>query len=158
VDTDFIIKFNKEFICKPLRSCPIQTHIHTRTELEYNYGPAWFIRMTFKGMQPQEYIRYTKSSNAFHKDWTKMINTIEKIDLDNNRNVSVDEITKYVQKDGMYMEQYNLQISARDRCRASRMLNWLLEYNVAPYRIKNNDKSAMNGNHPLFKFVECDNV
>jgi phosphorylcholine metabolism protein LicD len=157
VNNDLIAKFNKEFICKPSRSSPIQTHIRTRTELEYEYGPAWFIRMTFKGMQPQEYIHYTKISNRFHKDWTKMINTIKKIDLNNNRNVSVDEITKYVQEDGIDMEQYNSQISSRDRCRASRMLTWLLDYNLKPYPIKNNDKSAKNGNHPLFKFVECDN-
>jgi hypothetical protein len=108
-------------------------------------------------MQPQEFIKYMKPTNNFHKEWTKMIKTIKKMDLDGNRDVTVGEITEYVKRDGIDMEQYNLQISPRDRCRASRMLNWLLDYNAAPYRIKNKDKSAMNGNHPLFKFVECDN-
>jgi len=158
VNDVFIAKFNKEFICKPSRSSPIQTHINTRKELEYNFGPTWFIRMSFKHTGAQQYIHMTKPSHGFHKDWTKMIKTIKKMDSDGNRDVTVDEISEYVERDGIDIEQYNLQISQRDRCRASRMLNWLLDFDASPYPIENKDKSAMNGNHPLFKFAECDNV
>tara|TARA_B110000977_G_scaffold194922_1_gene272418 strand:- start:1470 stop:6215 length:4746 start_codon:yes stop_codon:yes gene_type:complete len=157
INDDFVAKFNKDLICKPLRSSPIQTHIHTRVELEYAYGPAWFIRMTFKGMVVEKYIDYVKPKNHFNIDWVKMIKTIEKIDADGDSYVTVPEINKYVIKDGIDLKQYNLQISQRDRCRASKKLSWLLEYNKKPYKIKNTNMKAMNGYHPLFDFVECDN-
>ena len=87
-----------------------------------------------------------------------MIAAIRRIDEDNNNNVSVSEITKYVINDGIDMVQYNAQISSRDRCRASKMLTWLLAFNKKPYAIENNGKSvgARNSNHPLVRFPECD--
>ena len=158
INDDFVSKFNKDLICKPSRSSPIQTHIHARLEIEYTYGPAWFIRMTLKSMTPNHFIEWVKPNARLNKDWVEMIKTINKIDADSNGDVTVAEITDYVQKDGIDTKQYNLQISPRDRCRASRMLNWFLQYNKSPYRIKNTDKSALNGNHRLFNFIECDNI
>ena len=159
INGDFIAEFNKKnLICKPSRSSPLQTHIHTRTEIEYSYGPTWFIRMSFRTTDIDHYIEYVNPKSWWNKDWVKMIQTINKIDSDGNRNVTVGEITEYVKNDGIDIEQYNLQISPRDRCRASRMLNWLLEYDESPYPIENRDKSAINANHPLIKFVECDDI
>jgi len=158
INRSFIDKFNNELICKPPRSSPIQTHIHTRIEIEYTYGPAWFIRMSFKGMVVEKYIDYVKPRAHFNRDWRGMIKTIEKIDADGDRDVTVSEINNYVIEDGIDVKQYDLQILPRDRCRASRMLTWLLEYDKKPYKIKNPDMKAMNGYHPLFDFVECDNI
>ena len=158
IDKKFIDRFNKDFICKPPRSSPIQTHIHTRTEIEYTYGPAWFIHMTFKGMVVEKYIDYVKHKDLFNRDWVEMIKTIKKIDADGDSSVTVPEINKYVIQDGIDVKQYDLQISQRHRCRASKMLTWLLKYEKKPYKIKNTDMKAMNGYHPLFDFVECENI
>ena len=154
VNDDLIDKFNRNYICKPSRSSPIQTHIHARKEIEYTYGPFWFIRMSFKGMRLDKFIEYVNPSYWFHKDWAEMIKTIKKIDSDGNHDVTVDEISRYVEKDGIDIAQYNLQISQRDRCRASRMLNWILEYNKSPYPIVK--KYKYNWIQPLFVFAECD--
>ena len=156
VNDDLIDRFNEMYICMPPRSSPIQTHVYTRKELEHTYGPFWFIRMSFKGMNLQEFIDYVNPSYMFHKDWLKMIKTIKKMDSDGNKDVTVGELTEYVKMDGIDIAQYNLQISQRDRCRASRMLNWILEYNKSPYPIVK--KYKYNWIQPLFVFAQCDNV
>ena len=109
-------------------------------------------------MVVEKYIDYVKPKTHFNRDWVEMIKTIKKIDADGDSSVAVPEINKYVIQDGVDVKQYDLQISQRDRCRASKMLTWLLEYNKKPYKIKNTDMKAMNGYHPLFDFVECDNI
>jgi len=85
-------------ICKPSRSSPIQTYINVRRQLEMTYGAAWFIKMSFKGILLQEFVRYANPNYLWHPDWASMIRTIQKIDEDNNDNVSVSEITKFVKK------------------------------------------------------------
>ena len=53
-----LLSLTKKLICKPSRSSPLQTHIHTRTEIEYSYGPTWFIRMSFRTTDIDHYIEY----------------------------------------------------------------------------------------------------
>ena len=64
---------------------------------------------------------------------------IRSIDSNSDSMVTAAEISEHVRKDGIDAEQYRMQITERERCRAGWMLSKLLEYNKRPYVIEKND-------------------
>ena len=102
-----------------------------RDMFKFTYGDFWFVRMPFKGIVNLErwfgYItktttdgqgNYLKDDGHGHYLWK----TIEKItDIDKNADeiVTVDELTAKVLADGIVKEEYNAQITVREKCRAA---------------------------------------
>lgn len=146
-------------LCMPPRSSPFMTHKYTRAEMEFEYGPFWFVKLSFKGMFVQKFQEWaTPSSDHFHKYWTGLVRQIHAMDVNNNNVVSPHEVDQKVSKDGIDLVEYSKQISSRDKCRAAAMLTWLLVYSKNPYPLNEigDQPNHSLGNHTLFLFPACD--
>ena len=135
---------------------PIQTLRHTRTDIETEYGPHWFIRMPWKGMRPAEFFNWAKGPHWAHGAWMSSIKVMKKIDSNTDFQITVKEIDDHVVKEGIDVDQYNQQILPRDRCRAAAMLTYLLNYDKSPHVIQDGDIRHWHGNHTLFTFPQCE--
>jgi len=155
--TDNVIEELQRSICLPDRS-PLQTHSHTRGELEFTYGPQWFIKMPWKAMLPDQFVLWANPRNNWHHNWKQSMDVIRQIDKDQDDKITAKEIDIYVMKDGINFEQYNTQILPRDRCRAAAMLTFLRSFDQSPHPIKDDDLRHWHTNHTLFAFPDCDKL
>ena len=66
------------------------------------------------------------------------------------------EINTFVLTDGIIKEQYDLQLSQVDRCRAAAMATWLINFNAHPFPL--NIPTAWKLGTPIkeFQFRQCD--
>ena len=156
VTDQLIDELNTYYLCKPTGNSPLQTKVNVRKEITYGYGPAWFIKMASKGVLFQEYMDYVNPKSNWNRNWLSMLKTIHSIDQNSDSIVSLVELNNYVQKVGIDLVQYDLQISLRERCRARKYLTWNMAYDKHPYSIQNVPFVAKQyGDHPLLDFPEC---
>ena len=154
--TDATVRELQSLMCMPPRSSPLQTHKYARLEIEFVYGPQWFIKMPWKGQNPSQYKKWVNPRDTWHRQWAGCITVIDKMDTDRNGAITTREIDAYVIRQGIDVEQYRKQISVRDKCRAAAMLNFVLEFNQSPRTISDSDRHHLHGNHTVFQFPQCD--
>jgi len=131
----------KARLCRPPGG-GIATHNAARAELEFNYGPQWFIKMPWKGQDLALWPAWAQPSNQAHSYWTRTLDVIRSMDLDANGRISTHEVDVHVAGANIDPAQYAEQITARDRCRAAAMLTFMLAYAEAPHVLRDQDGAA----------------
>lgn len=139
-----------------------------RRAFQYTYGDFWFVRMPWKGVHDVEnWYGYAqarkglKSTNWVGKKWGLSLDIIEKMDINQDGNISDEELSAKVVADGIILDHFKTYITPRERCRAARQLTFLLKYQDKPFQIPRQTDCAFctsNGDHKLFAFQECDGL
>ncbi len=127
----------------------------------FTYGDFWFMRLPFKGvhnLHVWEQYANEETPDGFACNWKRTCDEIQKMDLDNDSSISVEELDQRVLADNIIPKQYNDQISARERCRAAALMTFMLKFRKEPFDIPKGNHGFTNGDHPLFRFPECDDL
>jgi len=107
------------------------------------YGSHWFVRMPFKG--------YSSIHSFIGKPdwWRRSLAVVRRMDADHDGVISVNEVDAWVKSDGIWVVEYNRQISARQRCEAAAALTFLLQYDERPTRVPKDNVLYRGYYHPL---------
>ena len=136
--------------------------VEQRNALVFTYGDFRFVRAPFKGVcNPEQWFDYARriGIQPWQSLWVDVINLIQNIDSDGDKNITVPELDAKVYADGIFPGAYAEQISTRDRCRASALMSFLLRYDADPFPIEKVPEWSIEHrgiDHPLFKFEECE--
>jgi len=154
---DEIFHLVKQRLCLPPTG-GICTQNTSRAELEFNYGPHWFIKMPWKGQELDQWYAWAQPSHPWHSYWTDTIGVIRGMDLDENEVISSNEVDQHVTRAHIDAMQYAAQISARDKCRAASMLTFLLAYAEAPHILKDEEHRLVGryDQSRFFPFPQCE--
>ena len=129
-----------------------------RAELEFHFGPHWFIKMPWKGQELDQWYAWAQPSHTWHSYWIDTIGVIRGMDLDENEVITSDEIDEHVTRAHIDTTEYAAQISARDKCRAASMLTFMLAYAEAPHPLVDEGQRLVGryDQSRFFPFPQCE--